>query len=305
MKKNTARYLLLTTSLIALGSAPARAADDSPLSLSLEAGAEYDSNITVDATDVTSRQGDESALLGGGISYDFAKSDSTKFKAGYTFSQSLHQDLTEFDLQIHGASLEVGAKVGDVDLGLAYRYNNISLGAESFLEMHSINPNFSTLVGAKFLVTGGYEYLKQDFQQATLMERNAERHSGNTKVYFLLGKGRTINVGYKLSRHDTIAPELDYWGHTFNVGLKLPVNIVEDAKFRAQYRYRQKDYSNLDPDIGDKRQDKRHYIRASLEAPFYKQFTGKLEYEYTDSSSNLPSLNYDSHLVTFTIAWKL
>ena len=296
--------LLATVALISLSATPV-SAEESPFELSLEVGAEYDSNITVDATDVTSRQGDESLLLGGAAGYQFVKNDDFKLKARYTFSQSLHLDLTEFDLQIHGASLEAGTKVGDLDLGLAYRYNYITLGAESFLDMHTVNPTISTLIGTKAFVTAGYEYLKQDFKQTNLMERNADRHSGHAKVYFLLGDGRTINVGYKLSKHDTVAEDLVYWGHTFDVGVKLPVDIVEDTVFRARYRYRQKDYSNIDLDLGEKRWDKKHYIRASLETPFFEQFTGKLEYEYTDSSSNLATLNYDNHLITFTITWEL
>ncbi|MFC7049838.1 surface lipoprotein assembly modifier [Emcibacter nanhaiensis] len=296
---------LATAVLLSLCAAPAIAEEKSPFELSLEVGAEYDSNITVDATDVTSRQGDEALLLGGAAGYQFVKNDDFKLKARYTFSQSLHMDLTEFDLQIHGASLEAGTKVGDLDLGLAYRYNYITLGSESFLDMHTINPTVSTLIGTKAFVTGGYEYLKQDFKQTNLLERNANRHSGHASVYFLLGDGRTINVGYKLSKHDTIADDLVYWGHTFDVGVKLPVGIVEDSVFRARYRYRQKDYSNIDLDLGEKRWDKKHYIRASLEAPFFESFTGKLEYEYTDSSSNLQTLNYDNHLVTFTLTWEL
>jgi len=295
--------IFLATTLMAIS--PVMAAEENPLSLSLKVGAEYDNNITVDSLDLTSRQGDEAALLDGSVGYQIVKNGDMSLKAGYSFSQSLHLDLSEFDLQIHTASLEAGTKMGDVDLGIAYRYNHISLGAESFLEMHSIRPSFSTLVGTKLLLTGAYEYMKQDFVQVDLSSRNADRHSVNAKTYFLLGKGRTISLGYKVSKHDTVAEELVYWGHTFDVATKLPINAIEGAKFRARYRYRQKDYSNIDLDIGDKRNDKRHAVRASVEAPFLNKFTGKIMYEYTDSSSNLASLNYDNHLVRFNVSWKL
>lgn len=305
MSTKSTLIALMATTMIATGASHAIAADSNPLSLSVEVGVEYDNNITVDALDVTSSQGDEAALLDGAIGYEIVKNGDMSLKAGYSFSQSLHLDLSEFDLQIHGASLEAGTRIGDVDLGITYRYNNISLGSESFLEMNSVQPTFSTLIGSKLLLIGGYEFQKQDFKQIDMLGRNAQRHSFNAKTYFLLGKGRTINVGYKVSKHDTVAEELVYWGHTFDVGAKLPVDVVDGAKFRARYRYRQKDYSNINPSLGENRADKRHSIRASVEAPFYKMFTGKIQYEYTDSKSNLETLNYDNHLITFTIGWEL
>lgn len=296
---------LLTTILIATSPSYVMAKENNPLTLSLEVGAEYDNNITVDALDVTSQLGDEAILFDGLIEYDFVNKGDTSFTAGYSFSQSLYLDFTEFDLQIHGASLAASTKVKDVDLGIAYRYSNISLGREAFLQMHSIQPTFTTLIGSKFLLMGGYEYLKQNFQQPLQLRRSADRHSINIKNYFLLGKGRTINIGYKLSRNNAVASELTYWSHTFDVGLKLPVGIIEGAKFRARYRYQQKDYSNIDPTIGENRADKRHSIRASMEVPIIQNITAKLQYEYTDSNSNLPVLVYNSHLITFKLGWEL
>ena len=305
MLPQSALHILTTTILIANISSHVMAKEKNPLTLSLEVGAEYDNNITVDALDVTSQLGDEAILFDGFIEYDFVNDGETSFTAGYSFSQSLYLDFTEFDLQIHGASLAASTRVKDVDIGISYRYSNISLGREAFLEMHSVQPTFSTLIGTKFLLMGGYEYLKQNFQQPLQLERSADRHSINIKNYFLLGKGKTINIGYKLSRHNAVASELIYWGHTFDLGLKLPVNIIDGAKFRTRYRYQQKNYSNIDPTLGENRGDKRHSIRASLEVPLIQNFNAKLQYEYTDSNSNLPVLVYNSHLITVKLGWEL
>lgn len=297
--------ILLATTMIPISSSYVIAEENNPLSLSVEIGAEHESNITVDELDITSQLGDEAALLDGAIGYDIVDDGHMTLTAGYNFSQSLHLDLSEFDLQIHGASLEATTKVNDVDLGIAYRYSNIKLGSESFLVMHSIHPNFITMIGSKLLMIGGYEYQKHEFQQVALRDRGADRHSVNAKVYFLLGKGRTLNMGYKISHHNTVASELVYWGHTFDLGLKFPIETVEGAKFSTRYRYRQKDYSNITPSLGENRADKRHSIRARLEAPVFQRFTAKLQYEYMDSSSNLETLNYANHLITFTIGWEL
>ncbi len=305
MLPKTTLTILMTTAITIGGISNAIAEEDNPLYLTLEVGAEYDDNITVDAVDITSQKGDSAALFDGSIAYDFVNENDTSFELGYGFSQSLYFDLSEFDLQIHSASLTASSEINDVDFSIAYLYNNISLGSESFLEMHSFQTSFTTLVGTKFLIIGGYEYQEQKFQQPLLLRRDGNRHSVNLKNYFLLGNGRTINVGYKLSRHNTLAAELVYWGHTFDIGFKLPVPVIDGAKFKTRYRYLQKNYSNIDPTLGEKRRDKRHAFRAGFEVPVTTQFTASLQYEYTDSKSNLIDLNYDNHLISFSVGWEL
>ncbi|VAV87733.1 hypothetical protein MNBD_ALPHA02-958, partial [hydrothermal vent metagenome] len=168
---------LMATALIMTVTSYARAEENNPLFLSLEAGAEYDDNITVSAADLTTQKGDGSALIDGLIEYDFINDGNSSLKVGYSFSQSLHFNLSEFDLQIQGASVTTSTNINDVEMALTYRYNNIRLGNKAFLEMHSVQPTFTTLVGSKLLVVGGYEFLKQNFKQPLLLKRNANRHS--------------------------------------------------------------------------------------------------------------------------------
>ena len=296
---------LMGAALIMTTAPHARAEEDNSLFLSLEAGAEYDDNITVSAADLTTQKGDGSALIDGLIEYDFINDGNSSLKVGYSFSQSLHSNLTEFDLQIQGASVTTSTNINDVEMALSYRYNNIRLGNKAFLEMHSVQPTFTTLVGSKLLVVGGYEFLKQNFKQPLLLKRNANRHSGNLKLYFLLGKGRTVNIGYKYSNQNAVAAELDYIAHRFDVGFKLPIAGLEGTKFSGRYRYQKKNYSNLDPVIGAKRSDKSNGLRASLAFPVFLDLTARLQYEYTDFKSNLPGLSYKNNLISFNLGWEL
>jgi len=302
------KFMVFFLSVSLMQSVPAYAADEeeNPLSLKIETGVEYDDNITIDSSDSNSRQGDSAFLLRANLGFDLSKSKTFKAKAHYSFSQSLHQDLTDFDLQIHGASLNISTKLKDVTVGANYRYSFIKLGAEGFLDIHSIKPNIAFLASKKVYLTADYEYQKQSFKQDFLTSRNSDRHSVASKAFFLLGKGKNITTGYKISRHTTPLPELSYWAHTADLGTKLPVTLGSlDSTFRARYRYRQKDYSGVHPTIGAERADRRHSFRASLEMPLFSKIEGKLQYEFIDSNSNLAVVDYQSHIIGFTLAWTL
>lgn len=279
---------------------------DNPLSLSLEAGVRYDDNIIVDAQDLASRVADESALFRGAVGYKIGSGGDTYLKPEYSFSQTLHQDATQFDLQIHGLSLDGGTKLGNLNLGATYRYSYVRLGRENFLDIHSLRPNLRFRAASKFFVTLAYEYQQQDFKQLALDGRDAHRNSASVNGFYSLGKGKSISASYRVMRHITDDTVLRYWAHVITARVRFPFEIAgREFAFRGRYRYRMKDFMNFDPDIGAKRSDNRHSLRARLETPLFAKLTARIQYEYVDSSSNLASIDYKEQVVTFSIAWKM
>jgi len=282
------------------------AQEENPFKLEAEVGARYDDNITVDETDANSRQGDSSFLFRANLGADLIDKKKFSFSGSYSFSQSLHDELTDFDLQIHGLSVQAKTKVGKVNTALNYRFNFIKLGGEDFLEINSIRPNIGWLVAKKTYLTASYEYREHSFKNIAQQDRNANRHSGAAKAYFLLGKGKNFTLGYKVGRHKATTADLSYWVHTADAGLKLPVKVADrTATYRLRYQYRQKDYSGFDVDIGAVRGDKRHTMRTSFNVPFGNNFAAELEYSYEISNSNLASIDYNSNRVTFRLGWSL
>jgi hypothetical protein len=280
--------------------------EDRPYSIEASAGFRYDNNITVDEIDTTTRIGDTSYLFRAAFGADIFQSKKSSLTARYSFSQSLHRDLSDFDLQIQGLTLQAKTKAGKVNLAAEYRYNFITLGGKDFLEIQAIRPNLGFLAAKKLYMTTSYEYRKHTFKDVTAIARNAQRHTGAAKAFFLLGKGKNITLGYKLARHRTSTDDLSYWGNTVDLGYKVPVKIFGGKLvYRLRYQYRQRDYFGIDTSIGVVRADKRHMVRTSLDIPYAEKFNARFEYKYVNSISNLPSIDYASHVLTFRIGWEL
>jgi len=300
-------FLLLPAAMVSAQeevSQPFQELEELPLTLYLEVGGEYDNNITVDDTDSNAARGDTKLRFRARIGLDLFDKNDTSLTGRYSFFQSLHQDLTDFDLQIHGFSMRGKTKIGRANLGTSYRFDIITLGGSKFQEVHTIRPDIGLLIAKKTYLTAHYEYRSQSFEDLRLTERNAERHSVAAKVFFLLGKGKNITTGYTLARHNARNNAFTYWGHTADVGLKLPLDdSARPNIFRLRYRYRQKDFSAITPSISAVRNDKRHTARAILELPFGEQFEANIEYKYINSISNLAVVDYDSHTVRASLGW--
>ncbi len=280
------------------------ASADGGLELELEVGAEYNDNITIDSMDSTSRQGDSMLRINGSIGAQVLEKGDTSLSGRYSFFQSLHQDLSAFDLQIHGLSARLKSKVGKVNVGGSYRYDHIRLDGEGFLDVHSVGPDIGLLIAKKTYLAARYQFRHQTFANPLRSERDADRHSADAKVYFLLGGGKNITVGYRVSRQIAGVDSLSYWENRVDAGYKHPFKLAsKEATFRVRYQYRQKDYSAVDPVIGGERQDKRHTVRLGLEIPVTEKLEFGAEYKYVESISNLPVADYTGNSIRASLGW--
>ena len=280
---------------------------DSPISLSVSAGYEIDSNLTVDAIDNTSDVGDQAFVFDATAGYDFIDNDKVGLSAGYDFYMNKHQDLDAFDMTIHGFNLDSRYSLDRTDFGVTYLYNTINLGGDAFMDMHTFRPNVGYLFpGNKVYLIAAYEYQKQNFKQENLMGRDANRNSGSLKALFLLGEGRTISAGYTYSDHDTVQRVYSYTGNTFDISLKLPLEVFErETVVRTGYRLQSRGYARASLLLDDEiRSDKRHTFSASWEVPIINGFTGKAEYENIKSNSTYEPVDYDENIWTFSIGWE-
>jgi len=77
---------MITTAVLSLGCVTiVHAAEDRPFSLSIGAGLEYDSNITVDARDLTTKLGDEALVIEGEADAEFGDPGNVEISGGYDF----------------------------------------------------------------------------------------------------------------------------------------------------------------------------------------------------------------------------
>ncbi len=272
----------------------------------LEVGFEYDDNITVDATDTTSRIGDEVWRISGRLGFDLYKKDRDAITTRYSFFQSLHDKLETFDLQMHGLSLRGKTRIGKVNVGATVRFDHILLGGVAFMDFKTFRPDIGWLVARRTYLTATYEYRNQTFKDPlTAFERNADRHSLASKVYYVLGRGKNITAGVKVARHEAGVDELSYWGKTFDAGLKWPFPFQErNITFRLRYQYRDREYWGVDPAIGAERSDRRHTVRTEMEVPFTDHLSAGAEYRYTNSISNLTVADYNNNVLRLSLMYQ-
>ncbi len=187
-------------------------------------GVQYDDNVTTDETDNSSNKADKALLLDFGLAYKALDTPALGLEIGYDFSQSLFEDLTDFDLTTNSLSVSAEREIGDYDAGFNYIYTRTLLGGKDFLSTNNLSPTLGYAVNERWYIAARYNYVNKNF--ITNDPRDAHQNSGTVDnfLFFMQGKAY-VSLGYKAEDEDTDGDEFDYFGHFLNANVKMPIPI--------------------------------------------------------------------------------
>jgi len=274
---------------------------DKPWSLSAGIGIEYDDNITVDEQDLTSNLSD--VVYNFDFSGDYKVVDTKKntWEAGYSFFQSIHDDLSAFDLQSHTFSLNGSHKFKKLKSGMRSYYSRTTLGNNDFLEIYSISPNIEFSLNPKLYMIVNYSYKYTNF--FNIPSRDGQSHGlGFDNFYFFLENKGYFLLGYRLEHVNTRGDQFDFLGNFVTAKIKYPLQVLDlGTQLDLSYKFFIKDYNNITPSIGEERRDVRHTIQFGVIQPIYKNLEAKLKYKYIRAESNLPTSDFKENIVSLTL----
>lgn len=297
---------LLVVMATGVGSADAQQNDGKNWNLSGSFGLQYDDNVTVDQTDNSTNLSDEAAVIELSGLYRPAFGREVGLELGYDFSQSLYNEQTNFNLQSHNLSAYVERQFGETDASLNYIYARTLLGGHDFLSLHSLTPSLGRSLTDRWYANLRYAYYNKDFIRDVDDRRDANTHSVtfDNFLFFMSGKAH-VSLGYRIESENTRGPEFDYLGHFFHIRLKSPIPADRLSRWNPRgelgFEYGIKDFDNVTPSIGTRRDDDRSTVTLNLIADLTDHAVIRLEYRYIDANSNLASADYTENIVTLKV----
>jgi tetratricopeptide (TPR) repeat protein len=281
-----------------------------PWSLDGSFGLLYDDNVSQREADVSSGRGDGGAVIELGGSYRLLDDSLHRLEAGYDFSQSAYFHESDFDLQGHGFGVTGSRIVGPVEAVLDYRYSLATLGGDWFLGFHQISPSVELAPADGWYAVAGPRWIAKSFDDS---RRDALQSGVAADAYFFpqvlaewVPGGSFATLGLGFQSEDADGAEFDYAGFGLRSGLHLPFPLggTEHA-LDLSYQLRWRDYENPTPSIGVPRLDGVHGVRLRLARRIHGIAWLRLDYEFTRSASNLPSMDYDQNAVGASLAFSL
>jgi len=270
-------------------------------------GLQYDSNVQLAPTDEQlktaqgiSGQEDGRATITVGGAYVPWRTEHAQFSIGYEFFQSLHFDLTDFNLQNHRPSAQLVFDMKPFQFGIVGRYDYYFQDTDSFLQQGTAVPWVSFAEGdlgrtEVFFRLRRRDFLKRPFSGVL----DSLNYAPGVRQYIHLGAPeRYLFVGYRFDREDPInrvGKLFAYDGHEVSggVGWALPAAITA----QLEYAFRHEKYARQSAG----RRDDEHQLVFAAEKGLSDNLSVTLAYLGTFNDSNQAPYNYDRHIVSLSV----
>jgi tetratricopeptide (TPR) repeat protein len=275
-------------------------------SISLTGGFQYDSNVVLEPSDGTLPEGISRKSDWRGVIYIDGKftpaiTDNLVVGPTYSFYQSFHTKLSDFNVQQHLPGIILNYTFNrNFFFRALYTYEYTTVGTEEYLSAHSISPAIVIAEGEGFFTTLRYAYQNKDFKDSDLFENNSERDGSNNLAgitqYVPIGRVAILSLGYTYD-HDTT--DEDYWsynGHKGNVDLRLDLGQKWFVDLMGEYYA--KDYRDEYPGTGEKRQDDTSTFSSTLMKTIGSNFDITVGWQYVKNKSNIDIFEYERNIVT-------
>jgi tetratricopeptide (TPR) repeat protein len=281
-----------------LGSAERRASNLWKLSASL--GYQYDSNVILISDGGALPQGISSqsdsrviATLGG--TYGIVRSGRFIADAGYTFYQSVHGELSEFDVQAHNATLSALANISQNFQAMArYTLGYTFVDGESYSLAHTVMPSVTYIAPWGGVSMLAYRMTDTSFDDSGAYPTNSQRdslaHELSLTQVLPLGQSTQTRFGLATEMSDAQVDYQDYESEKVFWGLSrtLPWSISADLYLEQIMR----DYHGSHPLSGSARSDTTRTASVTLKKDITATYSVSANWLWQDNDSNIGLLSY-------------
>lgn len=269
-------------------------------------GRSYDSNVSIDQIDLTSRVGDHATNSGIKASLGNNFSDKLSGNAGISISDINYDTYSAFDLRTTLASANMAyALPKKVKLGMGVYHAQADLDGSTFLKMTQFSPNLSWFASKSNFFRFSVTRSSKTFDGRPL------RDSDNTAIgadwfHFLNGSKNFISVGYDFKKEDAEDAIYDYDTHILKLAWTRKFQLFEaDSKIKTGIKKEHRAYDDSASGGTTARKDKRLRAFFEFEQQVFTKGFVNFEYVWSDYNSNVDAQTYDQRITKLTLGIKL
>jgi Flp pilus assembly protein TadD len=263
---------------------------------------EYDDEVAQAEIDTTSGTSDFALVAEFGGTYALIDRGEWGLEVGYDFFQSLYADESDFDLQSHTLMADVTRELGDAAAGLGYRAAFATLDGDDFLDISALRPSLGWSLTPELYLEFALEAQDRDFDDS---DRDADRLRYGLAAFVFPGNASRLRLAANWIEDDADGNEFDFDGYELAIGVRAPIAVTDrETHLEARFEYERRDYDEVTPSIGRERDDRQSLFALALEHALNRQVSARLEWERTDSDSNLSSVDYRQNIFRLQLSFE-
>ncbi len=262
-------------------------------SISATGGVQQDDNVLLEpenATGTISQKADQRLIFVLQANYHLLNRRAWDLRTGYFFYQSLHNDLDEFNAQIHQGTLNLAFKKQKLD----YTIDTTSIDRQRYLFSHALRGTTYFIDTNKIQGSAFYQLQQKDFIDSDLFRINSNR-DGLTHALgaeMVIGEGKRLwQAGYTIDFEDLRTEDWSSLGHRFHAGRYEP--LWRRFSYNINFVYTIRRYQA----VGTfwpraPREDNQLKANLALTTLLFSKGEVFLGYSFTDNRSNTSLFDY-------------
>lgn len=273
-----------------------------PYGIFLKTGVQYDDNVNLGSIgeDRISEEEDFVSTLFLSTRYDVIDNGAWQFGAGYSHFQSLHADLSEYDMAAFVGSIYGKYRRRPFVWGFTYYPAYYRLGSDGFLMRHQLRPEMVYEAGNDLLFRLALDYLLNNHLEDDA--RSGHTRAGEFEIVSGVAnkKGRVfVSTGFE----DNHADHPDYAYVELNGKAGVSFNLPQKISLGIVGKVSGKDYDNTDTTFNVKRNDTQY--RGSVvvsRSVLYDWLVASGEFEMIRNDSNIDEFEYRETITTLSLS---
>ena len=267
-------------------------------------GLEYDDNVTLkpldeDAATISDKEDWRGVINLGLTGRTFTELG--QLAGGYSFYQSLHEDLTDYNVQDHTVFLSFSSDSRPVQPFIRYSYDYCLVDNDKYFEKHTVFPALNITFASPHTTQPYVQYENTHyFDSPDQDEQNRTGHTntiGCNQYFSIMEDEGYVKIGGAYKNDNTKGDDWDSWGYKAAAALNIPIEL-QDTDLELGCQYENTNFVNEDSSFDKKRKDNNlnSYLKITHKIDEYWDIS--LSYSHTANNSNIDFYEYNRNITS-------
>lgn len=256
-----------------------------------------------------SRKGDSRLVIYARAGLKIFEAASLSADGGYSFYQSLHNELTSFNVQNHEGIASILYKEQWLQVRVPYAFGHALVDEHTFLQIHSIKPLLTISESSITSTQLQYIYSSKDFVNTNQSPNNDDRdginHLAGVTQTFVFTKSGQFQIGYSYdverTGNSSAQDDWAYHGQKVSGNLRLSTLMGMKLDLASDYYVQRYQRPNTFSQSGDKRTDHIQNYVIGLSKGISRQISLTVQYMFNRNDSDIPVFTYDRNIYSLIV----
>lgn len=225
-------------------------------------GVEYDDNVTLqpvdeDVVDISDKE-DERAVVNLKLTRQVFL-EQGRAGVSYSFHQSLHQDLTNYNIQGHTGSLSFASDLRPFQPSIQYNYEHYFVDQEEYLGKHTLVPSLNISAASPHITQVYFQYEKMNYlipAEQDEYDRSGHSNSIGFNQYFSIIEDKGyVKIGGEYKDNNAEGDDWDYSSSKVSLSVYSPTPFPK-MNVEVGGEYAVSNFDNEDSFFDETRKDR-------------------------------------------------